>query len=139
MNACRRVDGREPNRIPLSACREAGWALAGSIEGAYDEVPALQIPDISQLAQSRRAVGQQKRTYRLYTEEDLQVHTKKRKMLQRPRLPVLVPTRVNERWSMDFFSGQLSQGRRFRILNITDDYPREIVGQSVSGQFQDNW
>jgi putative transposase len=73
-----------------------------------------------------------KRTYRLYTEESLQVRTKKRKKLQRPRLPMEVPLNVNERWSMDFVSDQLSNGRRFRVLNIVDDYSREMVGQLVS-------
>lgn len=33
---------------------------------------------------------------------------------------------------MDFVSDQLSHGRRFRVLNIVDDYSRELVGQLVS-------
>ena len=73
-----------------------------------------------------------KRTYRVYTEESLQVRTKKRKKLQRPRLPMEVPLNVNERWSMDFVSDQLSNGRRFRVLHIVDDYSREMVGQLAS-------
>ena len=79
-----------------------------------------------------------KRTYRIYTEEGLQVRTKKRKKLNRPRQPMEVPTAVNQRWSMDFVSDQLSSGRRFRVLNVVDDYSREMVGQlvsvSISGQ-----
>jgi len=35
------------------------------------------------------------------------------------------PARVNERWSMDFVSDGLSNGRRFRTLNIIDDFSRE--------------
>ena len=84
------------------------------------------------LLKTEGLVINKKRTYRLYTGENLQVRTKKRKKLQRPRLPMLVPTRVNERWSMDFVSDQLSHGRRFRVLNIVDDYSRELVGQLVS-------
>jgi putative transposase len=38
-----------------------------------------------------------KKTYRIYTEEKLQVRTKKRKKLQRPRLVMLTPSRINER------------------------------------------
>jgi len=49
-------------------------------------------------------VVNKKHTYRLYTEEGLQVRTKKRKKLQRPRQPMEVPQRVNQRWSMDFVS-----------------------------------
>jgi putative transposase len=80
----------------------------------------------------KKLVKNKKRTYRIYREEALQVRTKSRKKLQRPRLPMVVPTRVNERWSMDFVSDQLSCGRRFRVLNVIDDYNREMIGQLVS-------
>ena len=33
---------------------------------------------------------------------------------------------------MDFVSDQLANGRRFRVLNIVDDYSRELVGQLAS-------
>lgn len=84
------------------------------------------------LLKAERLVINEKRTYRIYTEEGLQVRTKKRKKLQRPRLPMGVPLAVNERWSMEFVSDQLSNGRRFRVLNVEDDYSREMVGQLVS-------
>lgn len=49
-----------------------------------------------------------------------------------------VPSQVNQRWSMNFVSDQLVNGRRFRVLNVVDDYSREMVGQlvstSISGQ-----
>ena len=80
-----------------------------------------------------------KRTYRLYTEEGLQVRTKKRRKLPNvPRQPMALPSRQTERWSLDFVSDQMATGRRFRTLNIVDDYTRECVGQlvdtSISGQ-----
>ena len=84
------------------------------------------------LLQSEALVTNKKRTYRLYREEGLQVRTKKRKKLQRDRQPMEVPRQSNQRWSMDFVSDQLSTGRRFRILNIVDDYSRELVGQLVA-------
>ncbi len=83
------------------------------------------------LLKAEGLVVNKKHTYRLYIEENLQVRTKKRKKLQRPRLPIRIPTRPNERWSMDFISDQLSHGRRFRVLNIIDDYSKEMVGQLV--------
>ena len=77
------------------------------------------------------------RTYRIYREEGLQVRTKRRKKLTRPRIPTVVPD-VNQRWSIDFVSDQLANARRFRVLNIVDDYSRECVSQivdfSISGQ-----
>jgi putative transposase len=42
-----------------------------------------------------------------------------------------VPQRVDERWSMDFVSDQLANGRRLRVLNVVDDYTRECVLQIV--------
>lgn len=52
--------------------------------------------------------------------------------------PIELPIAVNQRWSMDFVSDQLSNGRRFQVLNVVDDYSREMVGQlistSISGQ-----
>jgi len=82
-------------------------------------------------------VVNRKRTYRIYSEERLQVRTKKRKKLIRPRQPMVLPIGKNIRWSMDFVSDQLINGRRFRVLNIVDDHSREMVGQltdhSISG------
>ena len=84
------------------------------------------------LLKSEGLVVNKKRMYRLYTEEALQVRTKKRKKLQRPLLPMEVPMNINERWSMDFLADQLSTGGRFRILNVVGEYSREVVGQLVS-------
>ena len=79
-----------------------------------------------------------KRIYRLYTEVNLQVRTKRRKKLHRLRQPMPMPLKPNERWSMDFVSDQLSDGRRFRILNVVDDHSRECLIQyadtSISGE-----
>jgi len=44
---------------------------------------------------------------------------------------MVVPMAPNERWSLGFVSDQLACGRRFRILNVVDDYSRECVGQLV--------
>ena len=84
------------------------------------------------LLKAQRLVVNKKHTYQLYTEEGLQIRTKKRKKLTRPKQPLEIPTAPNQRWSMDFVSDQLSNGRRFRVLNVVDDYSREIVGQLVS-------
>ncbi len=90
------------------------------------------------LLKAEGLVLNKKKTYRLYTEAGFQVRTKKRKKLQRPRIPMEVPLAMNQRWSMDFVADQLANGRRFRVLNVVDDYTRELVGQlistSISGQ-----
>jgi putative transposase len=51
---------------------------------------------------------------------------------------MIVTVERDQRWSMDFVSDQLSKGRRFRVLNLIDDYSREVIDQlvsfSISGQ-----
>lgn len=73
-----------------------------------------------------------KRVYRLYREEGLTVRRRKRQRIGAvERQPLTIPTRPNERWSMDFVSDALTDGRRFRSLNIVDDYNRECLAAEV--------
>ncbi|TGU44877.1 IS3 family transposase, partial [bacterium M00.F.Ca.ET.152.01.1.1] len=73
-----------------------------------------------------------------YREEKLAVRRRGgRKRAIGTRAPMLVPLRPDERWSLDFVSDQLTDGRRFRILAVVDDCTREclalIVDTSLSG------
>ena len=79
-----------------------------------------------------------KRLYRLYREEKLMVRRRgRRKRALGTRTPMLVPRAINQRWSLDFVSDMLSDGRRFRILCVVDDFSREclatVVDTSLSG------
>ena len=53
------------------------------------------------------------------------------------RAPMMVPMAPNDRWSLDFVSDQLTDGRRFRILTVVDDCTREclalVADTSLSG------
>lgn len=80
-----------------------------------------------------------KKTQRLYREEGLMVRKRKgRKRATGSRAPILVETRPNARWSIDFVHDQLSNGRRFRILNLIDDVTKEclaaVADTSISGR-----
>ena len=50
---------------------------------------------------------------------------------------MMLPIRINQRWSLDFVSDMLSDGRRFRILCVVDDFSREclatVVDTSIGG------
>ena len=54
------------------------------------------------------------------------------------RRPIEVPRGPNQRWSLDFVSDQLTDGRRFRILAVVDDFTRECLAlqadTSLSGR-----
>ena len=73
-----------------------------------------------------------KRVYRLYCEEGLAVRRRKRKSRAAfVRQPLAAPTRVNQGWSMDFMADALASGRRFRTLNLVDEYTREAPAIEV--------
>ncbi len=78
--------------------------------------------------------GQQvnvKRVYRLYREEGLAVRRRKRKRVAVARAPQPAPTRINQRWAMDFMSDVLVGGRRYRILNVLERLSREALASEV--------
>lgn len=80
-----------------------------------------------------------KKLKRLYREERLQVKRRGgRKRALGTRRPMLVPDQVNQRWSLDFVSDAFTDGRRFRVLAVIDDYSREclalVADTSLSGQ-----
>jgi putative transposase len=79
-----------------------------------------------------------KKLRRIYGEERLQVRRRGgRKRALGTRAPMAVPQGPNQRWSLDFASDALADGRRFRILAVVDDFSREclclVADTSLSG------
>jgi len=80
-----------------------------------------------------------KRVQRLYREERLTVRRRGgRKRAMGTRRPMVTPLAPDQRWSLDFVSDQLTDGRRFRILAVVDDCTREclalVADTSISGR-----
>lgn len=80
-----------------------------------------------------------KKLYRIYREESLTVRKRGgRKRALGTKAPMAIPQGPNQRWSLDFVSDSLSDGRRFRVLCVIDDFSREclaaVVDTSLSGQ-----
>jgi putative transposase len=44
-----------------------------------------------------------------------------------------VPQGLNQRWSLDFVSDQLGNSRRFRLLNVTDDFNSDCLAEVPDG------
>jgi putative transposase len=72
-----------------------------------------------------------KRVYRLYVEEKLSLRRKRGRKRSAVRQPLPEPVAANQVWSVDFMTDALSSGRRFRTLNIVDDYTRECLAIEV--------
>ena len=69
-----------------------------------------------------------KRVQRIYREERLTVRRRGgRKRAIGTRRPIETPLPPNQRWSLDFVSDQMTDGRRFRILTVVDNCTRECL------------
>src|SRR5271163_3890039 len=55
----------------------------------------------------------------------------RRKRALGTRAPMTLPGAINQRWSLDFVADALSDGRRFRILCVVDDFSRECLATVV--------
>lgn len=69
-----------------------------------------------------------KRIERVYKLLGMNKRKKIRKRIpSRVKQPLFVPLKPNQTWSMDFMHDTLMNGRKFRVLNVIDDYNREIL------------
>lgn len=80
-----------------------------------------------------------KKLFRLYQEEGLKVRYRGgRKRALETRAPITIPQGFGQRWSLDFVSDALNNGRRFRVLRVVDDYTCECLAlmadTSLSGE-----
>jgi len=80
-----------------------------------------------------------KKVYRIYRSAGLSVHRRKgRKKALGSREERRKVQRPNERWSLDFVSDQLSDGRRLKLMTVVDEYTREALrieaSRSIRGE-----
>lgn len=135
------------------ACRVIGCCrMTVRYEAIRQDDPVLR-ERLKELARVRRRFGYRrlhvflrreghevnhKRLFRIYREERLHVRRRGgRKRAIGTRAPMPLPLMPNQRWSLDFVSDQLTDGRRFRVLTVVDDCTREclalIADTSLSG------
>lgn len=113
------------HRVSDAATRERLRALAGAR-------PRYGYRRLHILMGREGHVLNHKRLYRLYREEGLAVRRRRRKRIAAAaRRPMFLPARPNERWSMDFTTDTLADGRTFRTLNVVDDFSRECLALEV--------
>ena len=74
-----------------------------------------------------------KRVYRVYCQLRLNHKRRtKRRLVQRPRQPLLVTAVINAVWALDFMHDRLYSGRPFRTLNVIDEANRGGLGIDIA-------
>jgi putative transposase len=73
-----------------------------------------------------------KRIYRVYTAMKLNIRRRVKKRLpERIKQALMVPSAPNQVWNIDFMMDRLIDCKKFRLLNIIDDFNRESLAIEV--------
>ena len=136
--ACR-VIGTERTSVRYQGVRPDDGALRERLKALAQERRRFGYRRLHVLLRREGHAVNRKRVQRLYREERLTVRRRGgRKRAIGTRRPMVTPLAADQRWSLDFVSDQLSDGRRFRILAVVDDCTREclalIADTSISGR-----
>ena len=136
--ACRLV-GADRTSVRYQATRPDDDALRERLKALTQERRRFGYRRLHVLLRREGQVVNRKKVQRLYREERLMVRRRGgRKRAIGTRRPIETPLAANQRWSLDFVSDQITDGRRFRILTVIDNCTREclalVADTSLSGR-----
>jgi putative transposase len=114
------------------AVKEKDVALQGRIKQLAKRYKHWGLLKIHHKLRKQGGIANHKRVRRLYRSAGLTLPRKLKKRLpESVRQPLPKARACNDCWSLDFTADGLSDGRKFRTLNVIDDYNREILGVEV--------
>ena len=111
-------------RIP----KEEDVAIVEQLEALIEKHPSIGFWKCFYRLRRMGYPWNHKRVYRVYTSLKLNIRRRYKKRLPaRVKQALFRPEKINQVWSVDFMSDSLWDGRRFRLLNVMDDFNREIL------------
>jgi transposase InsO family protein len=103
-----------------------------ALSALVEKHPAIGFWQCHYRLRNRGICWNHKRLRRVYRKLKLNVRRRSCKRLpERVKQPLAVPDAPGQVWSLDFMSDSLWDGRKFRVLNIIDDFNRESLAVEV--------
>lgn len=100
------------------------------------KLPNRGCPEYYKRIRREGIIWNHKRVERVYKKLRMNRKKKIKRRIPNPKKePLLQPLQSNEVWSMDFMHDTLESGRKFRTLNIIDDFNREALAIEVAYSF----
>lgn len=101
-----------------------------------EQLPARGFPEYYRRIRKEGLAWNHKRVRRVYRKLGLSHRKKVKRRVPNPAKQVLLqPLNPNQTWSIDFMEDRLDNGRKFRTLNILDDFNREALAIEVDYSF----
>ena len=107
-------------------------ALQDALTSIIDKHPSIGFWQSFHRLRNRGLPWNHKRVRRVYRQMKLNIRRRAKKRLpERVKQPLVIPSGPNQTWSIDFMSDALTDGRKFRLLNVLDDFNRESLAVEV--------
>jgi putative transposase len=101
-----------------------------------EKYPARGFPEYFKRIRREGLKWNHKRVRRVYLRLGMARRKKIKRRIPNPeKTSLLQPIRANITWSLDFMEDRLENGRKFRTLNILDDYNREALSIEADYSF----
>lgn len=101
-----------------------------------EQYPARGFPEYFKRIRKEGLKWNHKRVKRVYKKLGMNRKRKIKRRIPNPEKTILLqPIHPNTTWSIDFMEDRLENGRKFRTLNIIDDYNREALAIDIEYSF----
>lgn len=103
-----------------------------ALQALVEKHPAIGFWQSYHRLRRRGYIWNHKKVYRVYTSLKLNIRRRfKKRLPTRVKQALFQPEAINHVWSIDFMSDSLWDGRKFRVLNVVDDYNRQMLAMEA--------
>ena len=107
-------------------------AVINALHELVDKHPSIGFWQSHHRLRRKGYIWNHKKVYRVYTSLKLNIRRRfKKRLPTRVKQALFLPESINHVWSIDFMSDSLWDGRKFRVLNVIDDYNREMLAMEA--------